>query len=587
MRMCAYTVCSPRKIQLLHQYINFNIQCCLYISEKLYAKVDKSRKSRISSSEETTALTTVLINGGATLSTHDETIPDAVNLESDDMTFVDNDLYERDSEPDRESNIAPLTAANYPEEDETYEIPEDVVNLLDHDSTDQQLAPPVPPIRTSSSPRNSAYFATTPPVPHRHSSLAIKSFTPPLPPRHSSLLSTPRRPESKSIDMLAMDREHTPKLPPRLSLMLPPKARSASPEQKRATFAGHLVPMPLSNRKSIETSSESDSETSSESDFEELPPPREHAPPLPKGAVPVVQNVAIGGATNNIPDAVESDYLEPIKLRTNQTDEKDENHDYDPVYIPSNPGASHIAHLVDITNYLKGARNRSPSKASINPYEEIQFGAEVYADVDESTMTSLPIETLTPAPPRLTPRSSRLSDLLTPPQLSPRSPSPNNTSGTPQVPSRPPSNISGPTPQLPPRSPTKTNNGPSFSLQNGGLNLPTEPRYSGLLADSEDELNAHEYTPLDYEDHQATDTPNHTNVSNVENEETTDNAASNGKINNGNTSTGVSSDSIDVEGHENTDQTGCSENNQITDEIYEPIEGADKDGIYEAIEFRD
>ena len=549
--------------------------------------MDKSRKSRRSSTDETTPLTTVLINGGSPLNTHNETSPDeqqpdGFNPESEDLEFVDNDLYERDSEADRESTAGLMAVSNYPDEDETYEIPEDVVNQLRHDSNNQ-LAPPVP-IRTSSSPRNSAYFATTPPVPHRHSSLALISVTPPLPPRHSSLFSTPRRPESKSIDMLDRDREHTPKLPPRLSLMLPTRASSASPEQKRATFAGHFVPMPLTNRKDVETSSESDLETSSESDFEELPPPREHAPPLPEGATTAVRSGATGGATSKTPDEEESEYLEPISLKAN---EGDENHDYDPVYIPSNPGASHIAHLVDNTNYLKGARNRSPSKASINPYEEIQFGTDVYADVDESTMTSPPLETSTPAPPRLTPRSSRLSDLVTPPQLSPRSFS--STDGTtPQIPSRPPSGFSASNPQLPPRSPTKTSNGPSLSLPNGGLNLPTEPRYSGLLADSEDELNDHEYTPLDYEDHHATDTIDGTNEGNTKNEGTADNVTSNGELNGVDTTNGISMKNIVKEGPESNDQTDYTpDNNQNTDEIYEPIEGTDKDGIYEAIEFGD
>ena len=71
------------------------------ILEKLYAKVDKSRKSRISSSDETTLLTSVVINGGPTLSVHSEadpnqTVPENTNLDPDEVAFIDNDLYEKD-----------------------------------------------------------------------------------------------------------------------------------------------------------------------------------------------------------------------------------------------------------------------------------------------------------------------------------------------------------------------------------------------------------------------------------------------------------------------------------------------------------
>ena len=568
----------------------------ILILEKLYAKVDKSRKSRISSSDETTLLTSVVINGGPTLSVHSEadpnqTVPETVNLDPDEVTFIDNDLYEKDSEADKNSTTGPLTVSNYPGEDETYEIPEDVVNQLDH-QTNSQLLPPTPPVRTTSSPRNSTYFEATPPVPTRHSSLALTSFTPPLPPRQSLLLSTPRRPTSKSIDVL--DREDTPKLPPRLSLMLPTRTKSVSPEPKRATFTGHFVPMPLGKPRISDTTSESELDSSSESDFEELPPPREHAPPLPEGAEATPQNKAIESSKNGMLDAAESDYLEPISLRQNDDEGKeDDNHDYDPVYIPSNPGASHIAHLVDNTNYLKGARNRSPSKASINPYEEIQFGTEVYADVDESTMTSPLPQTSSPAPPRLTPRSSRLSDLVTPPELSPRSPG--ASSNTSLMSPRPPS-TSGSTPQLPPRSPSTTGNGgPIFTQQNGRpLRLPSEPRYSGLLADSEDELDAHEYTPLDYEEHAVNKDETRNSITNhVQNGEITESGTNDANANvvDDNSTNLLSPDKMgngSANGEEPIEYADAStDNNENADELYEPIEGADKDGIYEAIEFGD
>ena len=556
----------------------------------MYAKVDKSRKSRISTTDESIPLTSVLVNYGRPLSTHneadpDDLQPDAVNQKSDDTVFVDNDLYEKDSDGDRRSNSGLFAVSNYPDEEETYEIPEDVTNHLKHDLN--QLAPPVAPVRTSLSSGNSACFAATPPVPHRHSSLALRSITPPLPPRHSSLLSTPRKAESKSSDKL--DRERTPKLPPRLSVMLPIISSSASPEQKRATFVGNFVPMPLNQSKTIETSSESALDASSESDFEEIPPPRQHAPPPPVGATAVEHNGATDDTTG-FPNPVESDYLEPISLSANRN--QSHNHDYDPVYIPSNPGASHIAHLVDNTNYLKGGRNRSPSKASINQYEEIQFNSEVYTDVDERTMVSSPLETSTPAPPWLTPRSSRSSDPVTP-QLSRRSPSVN--SSIPQIPSRPPSSrISATTPQSPPRShPTKSDDGPTLSSQNGVVNLPSEPRYSGLLVDSEDDQKAHEYTPLDYEDHQASSVTNATNGNNTENAESIENNRPNSKINGENSNAKLSafSNSTNNEAPKNEDSDdydAVSTNNNINkEEIYEAIEGVDKDGIYEAIDFAD
>ena len=567
------------------------------ILEKLYAKVDKSRKSRISSSDETTLLTSVVVNGGPTLSVHNEddpndTVPETAHLDPDEAAFVDNDLYEKDS--DQNSTTDPLTVSNYPvDDDETYEIPEDVVNQLEH-GTSSQLLPPTPPVRTTSSPRNSTYFEATPPVPTRHSSLALTSFTPPLPLRQSLLLSTPRRPASKSIDVL--DREDTPKLPPRLSLMLPTRTKSVSPEPKRATFTGHFVPMPLGKPRTSDTTSESELDSSSESDFEELPPPREHAPPLPEGAEAAPQNRVNKNTENGMPDASESEYLEPISLRQNDGEGKeDDNHDYDPVYVPSNPGASHIAHLVDNTNYLKGARNRSPSKASINPYEEIQFGTEVYADVDESTMTSPLSQTPSPAPPRLTPRSSRLSDLVTPPELSPRSPG--ASSNTSQLSPGPPS-TSGSTPQLPPRSPSIKGNGggPGFTQQNGRpLRLPSEPRYSGLLVDSEDELNDHEYTPLDYEDHAVNrdETSNSITTNHVQNGELAESGTNDAEAN-GDDDNSINLLSLDKKGNisaseeEPIDYADAStDNNENVDELYEPIEGADKDGIYEAIDFAD
>ena len=499
----------------------------------------------------------------------------------------------RISEADGNSTAGPLTVSNYPGDDETYEIPEDVVNQLDNE-TNHQLLPPTPPVRTTSSPRNSTYFEATPPVPTRHSSLALTSLTPPLPLRQPLLLSTPRRPTSKSIDVL--DREDTPKLPPRLSLMLPTRAKSVSPAPKRATYTSHYVPMPLGKPRTSDTTSESELDSSSESDFEELPPPREHAPPLPEGAEAAAQNRSNQIAKNGVPDAAESDYLEPISLRQNDAEGKEDgdDHDYDPVYIPSNPGASHIAHLVDNTNYLKGARNRSPSKASINPYEEIQFGTEVYADVDESTMTSPLPEASSPAPPRLTPRSSRLSDLVTPPELSPRSPG--ASSNTSQISPRPPS-TSGSTPQLPPRSPsTKGNGGPSFTQQNGRpLRLPSEPRYSGLLVDSEDELNAHEYTPLDYEEHAVNkDESNNTITTNhVQNGETAESGTNDAEANgdDGHSTTLLfphKKDNVPADEDEPIDYADAStDNNENVDELYEPVEGADKDGIYEAIDFGD
>ena len=537
-----------------------------------------------------------MINGGPTLSVHNEadptqTVPETVNLDPDEAAFIDNDLYEKDSEADGNSTTGALTVSNYPGEDETYEIPEDVVNQLDHE-TNQGLLPPTPPVRTTSSPRNSTYFEATPPVPTRHSSLALTSLTPPLPLRQPLLLSTPRRPTSKSIDVL--DREDTPKLPPRLSLMLPTRPKSVSPEPKRATYTGHYVPIPLGKPRTSDTTSESELDSSSESDFEELPPPREHAPRLPEGAEAAAQSRANQSAKNGVPDAAESDYLEPISLRENDAEGKeDDDHDYDPVYIPSNPGASHIAHLVDNTNYLKGARNRSPSKASINPYEEIQFGTEVYADVDESTMTSPLPQTSSPAPPRLTPRSSRLSDLVTPPELSPRSPS--VSSNTSQISPRP--STSGSTPQLPPRSPsTKGNDAPSFTQQNGRpLRLPSEPRYSGLLVDSEDELNAHEYTPLDYEEHAVNKdesnisiTTNHVQIGETAESGTNDAEANGDDDNSNNLISPQRKDNVNVDEDEPIDYADAStDNNENVDELYEPIEGADKDGIYEAIDFGD
>ena len=47
-------------------------------SERLYAKVDKSRKSRVSAVDdaEITPLTTVLVNGGPHLTIQNETLPD-------------------------------------------------------------------------------------------------------------------------------------------------------------------------------------------------------------------------------------------------------------------------------------------------------------------------------------------------------------------------------------------------------------------------------------------------------------------------------------------------------------------------------
>ena len=567
----------------------------IHISEKLYAKVDKSRKSRISSSEETTPLTSVVINGGpTTLRVLNEADPDrqgdnTSGLDPEETAFIDNDLYEKDSEADGNSTTGPSAVSNFPVDDETYEIPEDVVNQLDHENS-SHLIPPTPPLRTTSSPRNSSYFDATPPVPKRHSSLALTSFTPPLPPRQSMLLSTPPRTTSKSIDVL--DREHTPKLPPRLSLMLPTRAKSVSPEQKRATFTGHFIPMPISKARTMDTTSESDPDSSSESDFEELPPPREHAPPLPDGAEAPAHNRPTEGAT-----AAESDYLEPISLRQNDDDDnddgdKDDNHDYDPVYIPSNPGASHIAHLVDNTNYLKGARNRSPSKASINPYEEIQFGTEVYADVDESTMTTPPEQRASPAPPMLTPRSSRLSDLVTPPQLSPRSPGASSNAS--QLSPRPPSTASGSVPELPPRSSsTKSDNGSNIAQLNGRpLRLPSEPRYSGLLTDSGDELDDHDYTPLDYEDHPI---KNSASTDNTHNGKPVEKGTSNGTSDNGDNV--KNTHSPDNKGNHSANEedpidyadasTDNNDNDNDNDELYEPIEGADKDGVYEAIDFGD
>ena len=66
--------------------------------------------------------------------------------------------------------------------------------------------------------------------------------------------------------------------------MLPTRAKSVSPAPKRTTYAGHYVPMPLGKPRTSDTTSESELDSSSESDFEELPSPREHAPPLPEGA---------------------------------------------------------------------------------------------------------------------------------------------------------------------------------------------------------------------------------------------------------------------------------------------------------------
>ena len=107
-----------------------------------------------------------MINGGPTLSVHNEadlaeTVPETVNLDPDEAAFVDNDLYEKDSEADGNGTTGPLTVSNYPGEDETYEIPEDVVNQLANE-TNHQLLPPTPPVRTTSSPRNSTYFEATP-----------------------------------------------------------------------------------------------------------------------------------------------------------------------------------------------------------------------------------------------------------------------------------------------------------------------------------------------------------------------------------------------------------------------------------------
>ena len=547
----------------------------------------------------------------------------------EDLAFVDNDLYERDSQTSDHSTGAKTEAqltsvANYPEEEEeTYEIPEDVVNELEHEysSPDNfQGAPPVPPRRTSSaSPRSSAYFSATPPVPKRHSSLGLTSFTPPLPKRYSSVLTpTPEKLHSKSSDKIFGDK--TPKLPPRLSLALPPPYKNESPKQKRKTFAGHFVPMPLKRAREVsESSSDTDLSTSSdESDFEELPPPREHAPPIPEGAVPLHACAPPPEGATSLPDPAESEYLEPISLREgrhhssgDQSDDAGQNdceddHDYDPVYIPSSPGASHIAHLVDNTNYLKGARNRSASKASINPYEEIPFGpSEDYADVDESTMTSpsrLEAEpTPAPAPPRLTPRSSRTSDLITgqitPHVPPPRSPLP-GTDNTPLIPPRPPSvtAASDVAPKLPPRSPsvqgTPTDAEASFRARKGIKRLPSEPRYSGLLADSKEELQDHEYTPLDYEDHQA----RAVRANGPVDKETTDKQTPHINTNHtgrNNSSADANRASPEAETTINTDSDyeavakDDDEEEANADEIYEPIEGADRDGIYEAIDFGD
>ncbi len=624
--------------------------------------MDKSRKSRVSSgavstTDETTPLTAALDDGAPPNGAlpHLELHPEPGDLAKknqdhesppnspDDLEFVDNDLYERDSDGGNSGQSGPTAVANHVEDDETYEIPEDVVGA-------QQEAPPPVPLRTSSSParRPLVKNSDTPPVPFRHSSLA--TFTPPLPPRSSSRFSLPPPgtgvPTSKSTDRLFQptppklplpplprskqisrsierlfhpshhDQQSKNRLSPRLSLLLTdpkPEESVFAAEPKRASSATNQVALPRADHV-VQSSSESEPSTPSssddESDFEDLPPPRENAPPLPEGAEAVVPAGATGGATASS-DPAESDYLEPISLRDPESVSlrSDGSHDYDPVYMPTNPGASHIAHLVDNTNYLKGARNRSNSKASIsgNPYEEIQFGGtEVYADVDESTMTSPPIQDrvtsspVAPAPPRLTARSSRKSDLvpLTPPQVTPRSSSRLNgaTNGfvtsTPLIPPRTTS-ASAATPKLPPRCPSSSDHTTPKPFPKAVLRLPLEPRYSGLLADTYmGDEESHDYTPLDYDDHQTSTAGDANNNKNKipeieerpwEKQNTSQDGLS--------SSLGLSSTEVLNEDDSDYDPVANDDGTEQVlnpDEIYEPIEGADnKDAIYEAIDFGD
>ncbi len=413
--------------------------------------MDKSRKSRASLQTGNEEFQLKVLENVSPNSDNETNIEEEV-------TFVDNDIYERDSNAEEES---PFTAVNFNVDDETYEIPEN-----------NRLSLPVIPVRTTSSPK--------PALPQRMSFPVWNT-------KQSGNVLDVKNNNTESHDA-SNGSEVKPKLPPRKS--------AQSPEVMEDSLA---VPMPIKSHSNEESTSESESDSSnSESDFEDLPPPITQAPLPPEGG----QQGACGGFDPN-----ESEYLEPIS----HMDDSDV-HDYDPVYIPSNPGESHMVHLIDETNYIKGKRNRSASKASLNPYEEIEFGDMDEPETENSNL--LTIDNEPPPPPKLTPRSSRHSGAspLPSPRLPPRldsvfnSPISNNKG---QIPSQSHNgeNRTAPPPKLKPRSPVNKDLSENESCSDFQIVPPQfvesvaqqEPRYSGLLeCDEDSDIDGHDYTPLDH-----------------------------------------------------------------------------------------
>ncbi len=476
--------------------------------------MDKSRKSRTSLQTENEELQLKVLENLSPKCSND------INTEEE-VTFVDNDIYERDSNAGEDT---PFTAVNFNVEEDTYEIPEN-----------NRLSLPVIPIRTTSS--------LKPALPQRMSLPVwnVKEANNIL-----DLNNNHKKPQINESDV-------KPELPPRKS--------TSSPQSMKIINDSLSIPIPIKSQSNEESSSESESESSnSESDFEDLPPPITQAPLPPDSA----KQGACGGFDPN-----ESEYLEPI---SHMDDHDSDTHDYDPVYIPSNPGESHMLHLIDETNYIKGKRNRSASKASLNPYEEIEFG-----DMDDSERENqelLTIDSEPPPPPKLTPRSSRYSGAspLPSPRLPPRinsvfnSPTSNNNTQNPSPSHNGEKQTLQQPPKLKPRSSVSRQSGANENCRNIHIVPPQlaesvsqqEPRYSGLIEVNDDsDIDGHEYTPLDHSVEGLT----------ADNEKPEEDSKK------------------ELETSQESNHDMHSKQSEDT-QIYEPIEDHnDNDGIYEPVEF--